>query len=846
MILAHLQFLWLLPIAFVQLPLALRSRGNRRWISAWLRFGCAAAVVLALCEPMLFRANPDRPSVILLDVGSEIPAHGLAEQLPGAKQLSGYTHIIAFSNRCEVVDDVSTLTDPSRLADLKSRLDRPLWPDDPPGGGSNLAAALRLAGAELDGRGGGLVELIASGRSTRGDAEAEAYRLALKGIDIHVKSLGLQPASPHSLIVRSFDAPPSVGLGEAIPLGVTVESAEPEQVNLAIASQERIVFRCDAPVLAGVNHFSIPVAAQTAGLFPLRVIAEASPNAQGSSLTAATFVDRATQVLVVKPDGGESAPAQVLRQILGAGASVQEVSLADLDRESLDQVNVLVLADVPIDHISHSSQQKILSREKEGMGLLVAGGSDSFSAAAEDDSDIAVMLPVKTDQQMQRIDPSVALVLIIDTSGSMEGEKLDLAKEVARLAISHLDRRDKVGLVEFYGGKRWAAPIQSAANAAVIDRALARFTAGGSTVLYPAVEEADFALRNVSARAKHVLIISDGFVEVAPFAPLVRSMAESGVAVSTVGVKTNPQERNLMPSIALWGRGRYYTVPDRFAVPDIALKQQEQNIVPSMLTTRSSIAGGDDMLLRPIDSKDFGTIDGYVRTIARSNADVLLQTASGDPILARWRYGAGWTAALTTELGTAYTADLQKRPAFAKLLTELLRQISGRSENSLKLQPIVRPAGVELDITATGLDAAASSQPLHVSIADPQGRVVREVDTGPIAVAHWNILLVGLPAGSYRATADGVDSLTGSCGFALNPPATVASLVPDAQFGERLQRFAELAAKSRSNQSATQWVDLTGPLVLLGMLLLLLHIGWRRLPVALPVTQVLEPLEQAA
>ena len=44
------------------------------------------------------------------------------------------------------------------------------------------------------------------------------------------------------------------------------------------------------------------------------------------------------------------------------------------------------------------------------------------------------------------------------------GPRIDLAKEVARLAIQRLQPHDKVGIVEFYGAKRWAARIQSAAN----------------------------------------------------------------------------------------------------------------------------------------------------------------------------------------------------------------------------------------------------------------------------------------------------------------------------------------------------------------------------------------------
>ena len=166
---------------------------------------------------------------------------------------------------------------------------------------------------------------------------------------------------------------------------------------------------------------------------------------------------------------------------------------------------------MPADHLPVAAQASLREAVLGGTGLLVTGAAKSFGPGGYDDAPLSAVLPVTMPQQTQIIDPSTTLVLILDTSGSMSGDqRIDLAKEVARLALAHLKSHDKVGIVEFYGGKRWAAPIQSAGNLSVISRALERLTAGGGTTLYPAVEEAYFALRNVHTRSKHVLICSDG------------------------------------------------------------------------------------------------------------------------------------------------------------------------------------------------------------------------------------------------------------------------------------------------------------------------------------------------
>jgi len=67
------------------------------------------------------------------------------------------------------------------------------------------------------------------------------------------------------------------------------------------------------------------------------------------------------------------------------------------------------------------------------------------------------------DPDIRNIRPHV--VLLVDTSGSMVGNRMTLAKQVARLAMRRLQPHDKVGIVEFYGAKRWAAPIQPAVPA---------------------------------------------------------------------------------------------------------------------------------------------------------------------------------------------------------------------------------------------------------------------------------------------------------------------------------------------------------------------------------------------
>ena len=203
--------------------------------------------------------------------------------------------------------------------------------------------------------------------------------------------------------------------------------------------------------------------------------------------------------------------------------------------------DLVVIDDRPAEAIPLPVQEAIVKAvQEDGVGLFYAGGKGAYGTGGYFDTPVASILPVEMIQKEEKRDPSTTLVVIIDTSGSMTGERVQLAKECARLAIRRLLPHDKVGIVEFYGTKQWAAPIQSAANAIDIQRAINRMDAGGGTVILPAIEEAFYAMQNVQTRYKHVLVLTDGGVESGDFESLMRRMAAKGINVSTVLVGAMP------------------------------------------------------------------------------------------------------------------------------------------------------------------------------------------------------------------------------------------------------------------------------------------------------------------
>ena len=567
-------------------------------------------------------------------------------------------------------------------------------------------------------------------------------------------------------------------------------------------------------------------------------------------MCAAVDVRPAPRVLLVQ-DAPEAGLPEALDALLGTAARVVPVTPDQLSGGPMGDVAAVVLADVPADHLPAAAQANLRRAVLDGTGLVITGAARSFGPGGYDDSPLASLMPVRMPQQADSVDPSTTLVLILDTSASMRGDRIDLAKQVARLAVSHLRPQDKVGLVEFYGGRRWAAPIQSAGNRSAVRRALDRLTAGGGTLLYPAVEEAAFALRNVHTRTKNVFILSDGGVEEAPFAALVRQMAEDGVAVTTIKVGGDPSP-NPMAAIARWGQGRYYEVPDPFALPDVTLTQPRQSLLSPVIRQASDVVAGDDPLVRSVapadatsDAAAWSPVQGYVRTVAKPTADVLLRTMGGDPLIARWRYGAGFVAAVPTQLGSSMTRGLQDQPRFARLLAALIRQADGNRGPPLRVRVAARPAGVEVDVVTADPDPALSTRPLTLTLSDDQGRPCRSAAPAePIAPGHWNVLLPGVTAGAYGVTATVAGSpATGHAGVAVPPPASGVSRSADRPLLDRLAGFAPLAAERAARLPASRpaFIDLRSGLAIAAVVLLLLHVAARRWPTGVRRSLVAEP-----
>ncbi|MCP4590901.1 MAG: VWA domain-containing protein [bacterium] len=837
MVFVRPELLWLLllivPLAALHLGRRVNLRPALAWTVAVLRALAFASLVFALARPLVDRSNATHTLVAVADVSASMSADDLARTRAGLADLATQRQpqevmkLIAFDQQVQQVEFDLDSSEPDALSAVRhGEVERP---------GSALAAALELAGALVPQDGAGRIVLFSDGRETTGDALAVATRMAQRGIGIAPQPLGAAMAD--DVVLRALSMPPSAAVGATVEVEAEIESASETAAVLRIRCADRddeitesvslhtgkqtIICRCPLR-REGVLRCTADVTCST----------DVRPD--NNHLETAVLVEPPKVVRVVESCAAHPATA-ALGALLGDAAIVTAMSPRSLAQPgALDAIDLLVIADTPAELIDAETQRRIKAAVTDGLALLATGGRRSFGPGGYAGSPLADVLPVRFAQETERRDPSATLVVIIDTSGSMGGPRVNLAKEIARLAIARLKPHDKVGIVEFYGSKHWAAPIQAASNAIDLQRALNRLSAGGGTVILPAIEEAYYALRNVRTRTRHVLVLTDGGVEPGAFEPLIRKMADHGITLSAVMVGPGGHSA-FLARLAQWGRGRFYAAPDRFNLPEIIVKQPESSMLtPFVERPTTLVAQRTATMIEGIDLTTAPEIHGYVETEAQPSADVLLESSLGHPLLTRWRYGLGSVAAWTSQLGGEWTLKLAQWPPYARMTSNLVRSLCSPSDDqALRIQPHLHPGAVEVRIDSRLAGTETSCAPVVLTLTG-QTSAPQTCVLDPVAPNLWNARIADLAPGTYHLQARTTDgSLAGAAALTIPPVREVATLEPNQALLDEIDALRELAATRAAELTEvnpTQPREVWPILVGAALALFLLNILMRRWP----------------
>jgi len=339
------------------------------------------------------------------------------------------------------------------------------------------------------------------------------------------------------------------------------------------------------------------------------------------------------------------------------------------------------------------------------------------------------------------------IVLVIDTSGSMDGTSIEQARQALLFALGRLTPADRFNIIRFASDTQLLHPGLVAASPDQLQRAtryVHGLTSGGGTEMYHAVNAALRQFDDLpSERVRQVVFMTDGNIgnEEALF-DLIRTLL-GNARLYTVGIGSAPNGY-FMASAARYGRGTHTFIADvgevaermtalfdKIAAPvltDIEIEWPDggarevypqrltdlfagepmlvaiRGTLPETITMRGRMAGSP--WSQQLSGASAAQQPGIGRYWAGQRIANLLETRHrrepGDPI-----YDAVVDTALTHNVVSRYTSLVAIEDAAARAPGEALRAAA---------VPIDLPAGWQASGIGTRLPATATSARFSIAL----------------------------------------------------------------------------------------------------------------------------------
>jgi Mg-chelatase subunit ChlD len=564
---------------------------------------------------------------------------------------------------------------------------------------TNLHAGLRLARALLPPIGARRIVVLSDGWETIARADAEILPLAAAGVRVDAVPLAATPLQP--LAVAAIEAPAVVREAEPVETTIAVYSATATDATVRLwvdttAAGQRLI-----ALEPGLNRVTLNTALRGAGLH--RLGAEVATGAGSAELAQPIVVKEPARVLLLEDRAEEAQPLSDALE--GAGLRV-DVRRPTNNTRPLDLGQLLPYDGIVLDNVAASTltldQLRALDTfvQSMGRGMTVVGGNTSYALGGYTGSLLEQALPLSADAPFQQERGTLALLLVVDRSGSMslrsdDVTKMAMAREAAVLATETLRPDDHLGVIAFDVRNDWIVPLNTlAANGGIgaVQQAIGTIEADGGTDIFPALQRAYDAIAGVDARFKHVILLSDGQSWGSNWEALLAQYRASGVTLSTIGIGQDI-DTNLMSLLARGGLGRYYFTDRVREIPRIMLR--ETNVVTRPVAMEGRVQprlGAASPLLRSLSPSELPALNGYVVTTPKPTAEVALWSERGDPLLASWQYGLGRVAAWSGDAGPAWSSEWLAWPRFGQFWSQVVRWTLAPPEQG-DLRVIVRQQG---------------------------------------------------------------------------------------------------------------------------------------------------------
>ncbi|TMF07694.1 MAG: VWA domain-containing protein [Chloroflexi bacterium] len=634
---------------------------------ARLSLGLRVLIVLLLTGALAgfaFQTSPPEQSVMVLADLSASTQNAVdretttVHQILAQRQGKDRAGVVSFGRDPQV--EVNVGTDP-QFAEFESR---------PNANYTDLASALQLAGSILPSDTRRHIVIVSDGRANLGDAIAEARLLHAEGVRVDAVALAV-PVGSEARVDR-LDAPRTINQGEQASAQAVIVSNVATTATARWYVDRTLVGTAQVDLVNGETTLAQTFKPTGTGFHSVRmtidpVLDTYAENNVGEALVQVVGPPR---VLVVEQAAGDAASLEAALSSTGIPSTTIVAAQLPKTASDLAAYQSVVLVNISAASLGVDGMALLQAATRDlGIGLVVIGGTESYGPGGYAGTSLEAILPVQIElpQNMQK--PPVAVMLVLETTESTEGDLV--LRGAANALIDQLTPRDSVGVTNGMGGNI-VVPLTQLTDKAKVKASIAGMNLGDPPSYGPDLNAAAAQLDKSKASLKHIILLGDGDATFGNYQSIVEGLYKKGITVSTVAAGAYGTDPGLMRQIAQWGHGRAYV----------------------------------------------------------SNSVRVLQSPTGDPVLATWEYGLGRVMAWTSDAQGRWTAGLLRWPSANRFFGDIVRYtLPQAGDPALQMETQVQGDHTHILVTAPSYSGAAVA--ISAVTPDLSDRELTLVTTGP-------------------------------------------------------------------------------------------------------------------
>lgn len=604
---------------------------------------------------------------------------------------------------------------------------------------TNISESIQLASNLADQKKATRIVLLSDGLENSGSVHDQLSRMA--GSHVEIDTFMLNRPQSEDVAITSFETPPVAFEGEQQQLIVQVESTKAAKGELILSQNDQFLLKQPVTIESGSNTFTLRHASTGEGLLKYQVQLNVQGDAllENNQLTSVTMVESAPRLLIVSSDTLNSPiPSFIDQKVIQTDATT--ASQLPFDLSNYLAYDAIIFDNVPGYQVGEAKMAVIEQAVKNfGVGFMMVGGDNSYGLGGYFKTPIEKLLPVEMEVKGKQQLPSLGLIIVMDRSGSMSGNKFELAKEAAARSVELLRDDDTLGFIAF-DDRPWeiieAKTLTDKEEA--LDKILS-ISVGGGTEIYPGLDLAYERLTDLKLQRKHIILLTDGQSATQnSYEELISEGLKDNITLSTVAIGQDA-DRGLLEELAQFGTGRFYDVMDESTIPAILSRE-------TVMISRTYIEDNPfyptirgDAAWTSLFTDGVPQLNAYIATTAKQTASVVVESTKEDPVVAEWMYGLGRTIAYTSDSTGAWSGDFARFAEWGNFWnTAVSRLLPAYSEVPFDIRKaedgsyaISDPTGQSsfLDVVAVN-EAGEEIDSLSEPIAPGKSKVTFDADPG--------------------------------------------------------------------------------------------------------------------